>query len=284
VTRLSHPFLKRWLAISRTRIFVAVTIPCLIGSVVALSHGFFEVGSFALIFFGLVMVESANLLMADWATFKKMTLFGGELPPVIEGSPMIPERVLPLRYSMHAAIICLAFAALTFAYFSALLGFTVVILGVLALIVGAFYVLSPVRYGFFSTALLPPIVAFGSYYVLVGSASVEPILACVPMVFISSGVIFTYRVLHTHETRAGFHLRKTLLICIYALAFLMLATLLVLGLTPKLMILGFASLPILVAIIRALHTGSSDYLPATSLGVLLYTVTGILIVFSYILS
>jgi hypothetical protein len=224
------------------------------------------------------MAESANLLMADWAIFKNMTLFGGELPPVIEGSPMIPERVLPLRYSMHAAIICLAFAALTFAYFSALLGFTVVILGLLALIVGAFYVLSPVRYGFFSTALLPPIIAFGSYYVLVGSASVEP------MVFISSGVIFTYRILYTHETRARFHSRKTLLICIYALAFLMLATLLVLGLTPKLMILGFASLPILVAIIRVLHTGSSDYLPATSLGVLLYTVTGILIVFSCILT
>ena len=283
MTELSHPYLKRWLAISRTRIFVAVTVPCLIGSAIALRHGHFAFEPFALMLFGLIMVESANLLMADWATYRSTSSLRVQLPPIIEGSPMIPEKLLPLRYSLDAAILCFALAGLTFAYFAARVGFLVIILGALALVIGAFYVLSPIRYGFFSTALLPPIIAFGSYYVLVGLTSWEPALATIPMMFLSSGVIFTYRILYSDEGSAQFRFRRRVLIGIYGFAYLGLAAAVLDGLTPVSLILGFASLPILIAITRTLNFKTANYLPATSLGVLLYATTGILIALSYAL-
>jgi 1,4-dihydroxy-2-naphthoate octaprenyltransferase len=283
VTELSHPYLKRWLAISRTRIFVAVTVPSLIGSAIALRHGHFALEPFTLMLFGLVMLESANLLMADWATYRSASSLREQLPPIIEGSPMIPERLLPLRYSLHAAILCFALAALTFVYFAAHLGFLLLILGALALVIGFFYVLSPIRYAFFSTALLPGVIAFGSYYVLVGLTSWEPALATIPMMLLSSGVIFTYRILYSDQDTAQFRLRKRLLIGIYVFAYLALAGVVLGGLTPLPMILGFASLPILIAITGAINRKTANYLPATSLGVLLYATTGILIALSYVL-
>jgi 1,4-dihydroxy-2-naphthoate octaprenyltransferase len=234
--------------------------------------------------FGLIMMESANLFMADWSGYKNAGSLRWEPPPIIEGSPMIREGLLPLRYSVHAAIVCLALAALTFTYFATRLGFVIIALGVLALAIGAFYVLSPVRYGFFSTALLPPIIAFGSYFVLAGGTSWEPVLACIPMMLLSGGVIFTYRMLYHDNERARFQQRKHMLLAIYALAYVALATVALGRLAATSMILGFASMPILIAVARALNLENSDYLPATSLGVLLYSFTGILIAASYALT
>jgi 1,4-dihydroxy-2-naphthoate octaprenyltransferase len=261
---------------------VAVAIPAVIGSAVAFGHGYFALGPFLLVLFGLVMVESANLFMADWAAYRS-TASRWKPPPAIEGSPMIPERLLPLRYSFHAAGVCLAVAALTFAYFIVHIGFLIMILGVLAVVIGVFYVLSPVKYGFFSTALLPPIVAFGSYYVLAGSFSWQPILASLPMMFMSSGVIFTYRVLYVNEERKYFRMRSQVLVGIYLCAYLTIAALVLTGVTAASLILGFASMPILFPIVVTLKINDSDYLPATSLGVLLYTLTGVIIALSYAL-
>ena len=232
--------------------------------------------------FGLVMVECANLFMADWAAYRSSTS-KWKPPPAIEGSPMIPERLLPLRYSIHAAGVCLAVAAVTFAYFIIRLGFLIMILGVLAVVIGIFYVLSPIKYGFFSTALLPPIIAFGSYYVLAGSVSWQPILVSFPMMFMSSGVIFTYRVLYAGEERKHFQMRSHMLVGIYLCAYITMAILVLAGATATTLILGIASMPILFFIVGTLKTKGSDYLPATSLGVLLYTTTGVIITLSYVL-
>jgi hypothetical protein len=269
--------LKRWLAFSRTRIFVAVTIPALIGAAVAFEQGYFTLEPFLLVLFGLIMVESANLFMADWAAYRSPRA-NWKPPPAIEGSPMIPERLLPLRYSLHAAVVCLAIAGFTFAYFIIHQGFLIVILGALAVIIGAFYVLSPIKYGFFSTALLPPIVAFGAYYVLADSVSWQPILASIPMVFMSSGVIFTYRVLYSPEgERKHFLMSARLLVAIYLCAYAAMAAPVLAGATGSHLVLGFTSMPILFFILKTLKIKQSDYLPATSLGVLLYATTGVIL-------
>jgi 1,4-dihydroxy-2-naphthoate octaprenyltransferase len=283
VTRLAHPYLRRWLALSRTRIFVAVVVPCLIGASVALRHGYFFLPQLILILSGLVMVESANLLSADWVTYRKPSFLKGNHLPTIEGSPMIPEKLLPLRYSLHFAISCYVLAALILVYFAVHLGSLIILLGIIAVGIGSFYVLSPIRYGYFSTALLPPIIAFGAYYVLVGSPSSEPIIASLPLMFISSGVIYTYRVLYNNEDSSGFSKNRRMLTIIYASAYVVLIIIVLGGFVQPSMILGLASTPILIAISSA-SAENSDYLPATSLGVLLYTATGILIILSYILA
>jgi len=277
------PYLRRWLAVSRTRIFVAVVIPCFIGSSIASRYGYFSWTQFILMLFGLVMIESANLLTADWVTYRGKSLVNGEIQPVIEGSPMISEEILPLRYTIHIAILCLALAALTLFYFALHLGFLIILLGALAVLIGGFYVLSPIRYGFFSTALLPPIIAFGSYYVLTGVSSWEPVIASLPMIFLSSGVIFTYRVLYRDSDSDRFKANRLMLIGLYSASFIMLILIVLGKLVPISMILSLTTLLILFSIIKHLTFNNSDYMPATSLGVLLYTVTGSLIALSYFL-
>lgn len=280
---MSYIYLKHWLAISRTRIFVAVVVPCLIGSAVALEHGYFAWTPFMLMLFGLVMVESANLFTADWTTYRGKGFLGGDIPPIIEGSPTIPEKILPLRYSIHAAMLCFTLATLILSYFALHLGFMIILLGVLAVAIGSFYVFSPIKYGFFSTALLPPIIAFAAYYVLVGLPSWEPIIVSLPMMIISSGVIFTYRVLYSDKNNGQFHTYRKMLIGIYSSSYIMLMIIVLLGFVPILATLSFLTLPILIVIIKRIELENSDYMPATSLGVLIYFVTGILIALSYIL-
>jgi 1,4-dihydroxy-2-naphthoate octaprenyltransferase len=262
---------------------VAVIVPCLIGCAVAFRQGYFTLEPFILVIVGLVMVESANLFMADWAAYRSSTSSKWKPPPAIEGSPMLSERVLPLRYSIHAAGFCLALAALIFAYFAIRLGFLIILLGTLALLIGAFYVLSPIKYGFFSTAFLPPIIASGSYYVLAGSIAWQPALASIPMMLTAAGVIFTYRVLYGEGGHSKFQKHNRMLLAIYSLAYVALAALVLGGLTSASLILGFVGMPILVPIAKSLNTKNHDYLPATSLGVLLHTVMGILIALSYML-
>ena len=115
---MSVTLLRRWLALSRTRLFVAVLVPAIIGAAVAFRQGSFAWGYFVLTAFGLVMAEMMNLTLGDWAGYKGIDLSRGSAtpPPLIEGSPTLPEWLLPLRYSVYLALVCGGLAGTVFVY------------------------------------------------------------------------------------------------------------------------------------------------------------------------
>ena len=282
---MPRSFLKTWLGLSRTRLFVAVVVPGVIGGTVAESQGSFSVGPFLLVIAGLVLAESFNLLFGDWAAGEGKGLLPGVAPPpVIEGSPMIAERVLPSKYALHASALCLLSASLVLIYFLLVRGWPILVLGLLAVLIGFFYTLSPMEYGFFSTAFLPPLLTLSVDFALGGKFTQVAFLAGLPLLFSSSGVIYTYRILYSRQTGIdNFSRGSRVLLLLYCLAFISIILLSAFGLLPTTTLFGVLALPILVYLNIRLRKERLDYIPATSLGVLLHASMGLLIAFGFVL-
>jgi 1,4-dihydroxy-2-naphthoate octaprenyltransferase len=278
--------LKNWLGLSRTRLFVAVTVPAVLGGAVAERDGSFSVGTLLLVLVGLVLVESSNLFFGDWTAREgKSLLPGSNPPPTIEGSPLIAERILPSRLTLYASALCLLSAAAVLAYFALTRGWPILLLGSLAVLIGFFYALSPIKYGFFSTALLPPLLTLSADFVFTGRFTLVAFLAGLPLLFSSAGVIYTYRVLYVHSANTGsFSARLRLLVLLYCLTFLSVVLLDVCELLPATTALALLALPILFYLVARSEKERLDYVPVTSLGVLLYTVTGLLLALGFILN
>jgi len=278
--------LRRWLGISRTRIFTAVITPCLIGAAVAFADGFFPLLSFALLILGLVLAETMNLLLSDWVEYKQIDFSKGRTipPPHLEGNPMFPTTILPLKNTVHAGFAVAVPALVILLYFASNLGWPILVFLVLAAIAGALYVAPPFRYAFFSTAFIPPIVAFGTYFVLSGMPGWKAGLSALPVLFISSGVIYTYRVLYESKVQGLFEVKRNYLKILYGLCYLALVVLVISSAATPWILLGMLGLPLCIYTIRLTSIEKSDYMPATSLGVLLHFSTGIFISTGYLLS
>jgi 1,4-dihydroxy-2-naphthoate octaprenyltransferase len=278
--------LKSWLGLSRTRLFVAVTIPAVLGGAVAERDGSFSTGTFLLILVGLVLVESSNLFFGDWTAREgKSILPSANPPPTIEGSPLIAERILPSRLTLYASALCLLSAAVVLAYFALTRGWPILLLGFFAVLIGFFYTLSPIEYGFFLTALLPPLLTLSVNFVFTGRFTLVGFLAGLPLLFSSAGVIYTYRVLYVHSVNTGSSsARLRLLVLLYCLTFLSVVLLDVCELLPATTALALLALPILFYLVAKSEKERLDYVPVTSLGVLLHTVTGLLLALGFILN
>jgi len=283
---MPRSLLRSWLGLSRTRLFVAVLVPAVLGGAIAERDGSFSTPTFLLVVVGLILVESSNLFLGDWAAHQGKSFFPGySPPPTIEGSPMIAERILPTRNTLHASMLCLLPAAIILEYFALIRGWPILLLGFLAVLIGLFYALSPIRYGFFSTALLPPILTLSVHFVLVARFSLVALLAGLPLLFSSAGVIYTYRVLYDGlEKAASFSARLRLLVVLYSLAFLSVVLLVLFGLLPASTMLALLAMPILIYLVARSEKERLDYVPTTSLGVLLHTALGLLIALGFLLN
>ncbi|MBI4286152.1 MAG: prenyltransferase [Chloroflexi bacterium] len=276
-------WLKRWLALSRTRLFVAVLIPAFVGAAIAFASGVFDGGYFLLIVFGLITAELVNLFLGDWAGYRGLDLSRGKStpPPVIEGSPTIAR--LPLKYTLHAAIACGIPALAVFIFFVWQVGWPVLAIIGCALVVGAFYVAPPFRNAFFSTAFLPPVIVLGVYFVLSGRIVWWTLLPGLPLSFIAAGIIWTYRIVYDTQNASRFEANQRIVKAFYGLAYLSLLVPVLSGIVTPWALLGLLGLPLVFAIEKAINE-VAGYMPATALGVLLHSVTGLLTALGYILA
>lgn len=203
---------------------------------------------------------------------------------MIEGSPMIAEKILPSKYTVHASVACLFSAALVLIYFMVIRGWFILLLGLAAILIGFFYAFSPVKYGFFSTALLPPLLTLSVDFAIADRFTLVAFLAGIPLLFSSAGVIYTYRVLYCRPLdTSSFSKSSRVLILLYCLAFLSVIMLGVFDLLPVTVLLGVLVLPILVYLSTRLRKEPFDYVPATSLGVLIHAAMGVLIALGFVL-
>ena len=198
---------------------------------------------------------------------------------------MIAERILPSKHTLRASALCLLSAAVVLVYFALTRGWPILLLGFLAVLVGFFYALSPIRYGFFSTALLPPLLTLSVGFVFTGRFTQVALLAGLPLLFSSAGVIYTYRVLYGHSENTGsFSARLRLLVLLYCLTFLSVILLDIFELLPATTALAVLALPILLYLVAKSEKERLDYVPVTSLGVLLHVATGLLIALGFVLN
>lgn len=274
------------MGISRTRLFTAVITPCFIGAAVAFSDGFFSPVHFVVLVFGVILAEMTTLFLADWVEYRGIDVSRGRMtpPPHLEGSPMLSPKLLPLKYTVHAAATAVIPAMIVLAYFFLERDWGILILLGVAAIVSALYAAPLFRYAFFATALLPPVVAFGTYFALSGISGWQAGLSALPILFLSAAVIYTYRVLYEPRESARFEVKRNHLRLLYLFCYLILLVFVFSGITTVWTLLGLLSLPLPFVIDRVAKKERVSYLPATSLGVLTHFITGILIALGYLVS
>jgi len=278
--------LRRWLGISRTRLFTAVITPCFIGVAVAFDDGFFSLVHFVALVLGVILAEMATLFLADWVEYKGIDVSKGRMTPSphLEGSPMLSPKVLPLKYTIYAAATVSIAALIVLTYFILERGWLILILLGVAAVVGALYAAPPFRYAFFSTALLPPVVAFGTYFAISGILGWQAGLSALPLLFLSAAVIYTYRVLYEPREQTRFEAKRNYLRLLYLLCYLTLLGLAFSGIATLWTLLGLMSSPLPFIINGITKEEKPSYLPATSLGVLAHFITGIVIASGYLVS
>lgn len=277
-------FFNRWLVVSRSRIFTAVVTPCIIGVAVAFAHGFFSPLRMLLLLAGLILAESVNMLLADWTAYSKFDISRGRVrpPPELPGSPLIPARWLSPKYALHAAIGAAVPAMAILIFFAMQLGWPILALLGIATVSGVFYAAPPFRRAFFSTAILPPVVAFGTAFVMAGGEAIwSAAIGALPVFFMSVGTIYTYRLLYQSQNAAEFSARRHYLTAVYALGYVTLLALVLSAVMPPWTLLALLPAPLILVVDRLTAIESKDYLPATSAGVLLHTATGLLIAAGY---
>jgi len=286
LSKRQQTLLRVWLGLSRTRLFTAVITPCLIGAAVALAEGFFPIANFILLIVGLIMAETMNLFLADWVEHKGLDISQGKAipPPHLEGSPMLSPRFLPLRYTLFAAALAAIPALAILVFFAASFGWPIWVILLIAGVAGGFYVAPPFPYAFFSTGFMPPVIAFGSYFVLSGMPGWEAGLNTVPVAFLSCGVIYTYRILYEPKMPGRFQRKRKHVMILYAFCYLTILILVFAGFGPLWILLVFLNLPLYLLINKVTSVEQNDYMPATSLGVLFHFTTGILIAVGYLMS
>ena len=263
-----------------------MAVPVVLGGAIAERDGSFSTGTFLLVLAGLILVESSNLFFGDWTAHEGRSFFpSSNPPPSIEGSPMIAERVLSSKHTLHASVLCLLSATAVLVYFALMRGWPILLLGFVAMLIGLFYAISPIENGFFSTALLPPLLTLSVGFVFTGRFTLLALLAGLPLLFSSAGVIYTYRVLYVPSSNTLiFSARLRLLVFLYSLTFLSVILLGVFEFFPITTLLAVLALPILFYLVAKSEKEKIDYVPVTSLGVLLHTVTGLLLALGFILN
>lgn len=278
--------LRRWLGISRTRLFTAVITPCFIGAAVAFDDGFFSSIHFIVLVLGVILAEMMNLFLTDWVEYKGIDVSRGRVipSPHLEGSPTLSPKVLPLKYTIHAAGTAAIAGLMVLAYFVLERGWPILILLALAAVISALYAIPPFRYAFFSTAFLPPVVAFGTYFAVSGMPGWQAGLSTLPILFLSAAVIYTYRLLYEPRGQTRFEARRNHLRLLYLVCYLTLLVLVFSGITTVWALLGLLSSPLPFIIDKVTKEEKTGYLPATSLGVLAHFITGILIASGYLVS
>ncbi len=270
---------SRALAFLRSRLLGAVTLPALIGAAWAWRAGAFAPGAggpggrlagpawlrLALALAGLAAVELLNLFGADYLGMARGRRESG---PPLPGSPVCP-RLRP--EAIPGLLLALAAAgAAVLLYFALSVGPGVLAFLLPAAAVGALYAFSPFPYAFLGTALVPPLVAGGVAFVLLGRAPGACFLSALPVSLASAGVILTYQEAYAGGRSAG--ARALTVLPAYVLANLAVAALLLKRVYPR---SGFfALLPAIVFpgwAARLLLFEASDPVPATAVGVFLHS-------------
>jgi hypothetical protein len=291
-----HSGLSRTLAFLRSRLLGAVSLPALIGVAWAWRAGAFDSGSgsaggraallrLAIALAGLAAVELMNLFGADYLRHTRQLraaqgrpgsgtglLAAGtadaELGPQLPGNP-VAARLRPAAITRVLLVLAVAGVA-ALLYFAMAVGPGVLAFLLPAAAVGALYVFSPFPYAFLGTALVPPLVAGGVAFVLLGRAPAACFLSALPVCLVSAGVILTYQVAYRGGRPAWARALPVLLP--YLLADVAVALLLMARVYPR---SGFfALLPAIVFpgwAARLLLTESRNPVPATAVGVFLHS-------------
>jgi 1,4-dihydroxy-2-naphthoate octaprenyltransferase len=287
-----------WLKAARAPFLVVSLIPAVLGGLIGYNSGYFDWTIFILATVGIVMAHSAADFVDDYYDFINGNL--GNKEQQFHDSPLIRGEIT-LRQVMIATLICLGIAVAAGLYLLVEVGLPVLYLMLAGTFIVLFYTAPPIRLnyrGLGETMLFfafGPLIVFGSYYVLSGKFSWEPVFASIPLgIFTMNVGIVSNTFDYEDDVKSGkkcipvrFGQKNAVRIIIIGtvIAYLSIIAGVYLNYLPAWSLLTFLALPIAVNVIRlTLKFDDPElYTPAMSKAIALTSVTGILLIIAYIL-
>jgi 1,4-dihydroxy-2-naphthoate octaprenyltransferase len=258
--------LKAWIQASRPPFFIATLIPLIIGWLMARGHGW-QVGRFLLVLIACFVVHFVTNIANDYYDYIQGTDSGDS----IGGSRVIQQdKITPTQLGW--AIILLYFIGFIISLY---IVFGLTLYGLAPLILFAFfsslfYVAPPIRYGYYGLGELfvavnmGPIMVVGTYWVVAGRSSLEPLLVSIPVGLMVASILY-YQSLPDMKTdeaagkrtlavRLGKQGAYWLLIIWLTIIYLTIIALVVIGLLSWLSLLSLVTMPIFLKLIRIVRS------------------------------
>jgi len=178
-------FVSKWLISVRAEVFSMTITSVLIGAVIALSDGKYNILYTVLVIAALVLAHASNNLINDYFDYKQ----GTDTPdyervqyaphPIVSG--LMSERTLLSAFFIFGLI---ELAVAVFFFFK--VGIWALVFGAAGFLLSVFYVAPPVKLkyrgaGEFAIFLIwGPLITVGTYYVITGAMPVHAWLASIP--------------------------------------------------------------------------------------------------------
>ncbi|MGC9341848.1 MAG: prenyltransferase [Bacteroidales bacterium] len=273
-------------------------IPAVLGGLIGFYSGYFDWTIFILATVGIIMAHSAADFVDDYYDFINGNL--GNKEQQFHDSPLIRGEIT-LRQVMIATIICLVIAFAAGIYLLLEVGLPVLYLMLAGTFIVLFYTAPPIRLnyrGLGETMLFfafGPMIVFGSYYVLSGKFSWEPVFASIPLgIFTMNVGIVSNTFDYDDDVKSGkkcipvrFGQKNAVRIIIIGtfIAYISLIVGVIFNYLPVWSLLTLLGIPLAVNTIRLTlrYDDTEYYTPAMSKAIALTSVTGLLLIISYLI-
>ena len=287
-----------WLKAARAPFLVVSFIPAVLGGLIAFYAGNFDWLIFVLATVGIVMAHSAADFVDDYFDFINGNL--GNKEQQFHDSPLIRGEI-SLKQVMIATIICMVIAIGAGIYLLSEVGLPVLYMMGAGTFIVLFYTAPPIRLnyrGLGETMLFfafGPMIVFGSFYVLTGEFSLEPLFASFALgVFTMNVGIVSNTFDYEDDVKSGkkcipvrFGQKTAVHIIVIGtiLAYLVTGLGIVLDILPVWSALSFLTIPLAYLVIKETRQfdNTKMYTPAMGKAIALTSLAGVILILAYII-
>jgi 1,4-dihydroxy-2-naphthoate octaprenyltransferase len=287
-----------WFKAARAPFLIVSFIPAVLGGLIGYYSGNFDWIIFILATVGIVMAHSAADFVDDYYDFISGNL--GNKEQQFHDSPLIRGEVT-LKQVMIATLICLGIALGAGTYLLFEVGMPVLYLMLAGTFIVLFYTAPPIRLnyrGLGETMLFfafGPMIVFGSYFVLSGRFSWEPIFASIPLGIFTMNVGIVSNTFDYEDdvksgkkcipVRFGQIAAVNIIIVGTVIAYLAVIAGVLLDFLPVWSLITLLTIPLALGVIRqTLQYDNTDmYTPAMTKAIALTSIAGILLILGYVI-
>jgi len=186
--------IKLWFNATRPKFLTAVIIPIILGSVIALVYeNVFYPLYFVLALAGGIALHAGTNMVNDYFDFKSGTdIINKEVTPFSGGSDFLRNGILKPRDVLVVSLIWLGIGLSIGLYFMFVIGWFLLLLGIIGALCGFFYV-NIASKGLGEAAIginFGPLCVLGAYYVQTTKITLIPLIASLPIAFLITAVIW----------------------------------------------------------------------------------------------
>ncbi len=257
---------KVWWRSSRPWSYTAAIIPVALGSVIALSHGFFDMWLFVLTMVGSVLIQAGTNFTNDYYDYVKGADRQGSYSL---GGGIVRGDITP-RQALTAGLLCFGIGSAIGLYLVSVAGPVILWIGIISVLIGFFYTAGPLALAYVGLGeiavfiFMGPVIVMGSYYVQAQQLTLPVVLASLPVGFLVAAILHANNLRDIDDdVQTGKRTLATILgrdganIEFYVLiggTYLSLVTVVLLGIAPWQTLIAAITIPTAIGLIRMVAT------------------------------